>query len=181
MRIFDIKDKEVILHADGIAIPFINKLFDEVEDKTLALKYIKYVVFSGDWNSPYKAFAEDIRDEYLKDDLFGDKNFEIPNNVKVCLDEFIKFTETPSTRLLNAAEEGVDFLIREYNTLKTKQHETDKMGKPLVTAEQVGKWLGQLSGAVKSLETLKEQVIKEQVTSGGRIRGGNELNPYETR
>lgn len=180
MKLFDISEGKVVVTAEAIALPCINKLWEDTKDKSLFYKYISYIVFKVDWNSPYKAFSDDIRESYILHDVFGDKSFIVPENVLITLVEFERFIETPSTRLLKAAEEGVEFLIKEYEGLKQKQGEVDKLGKPIITAEQVGKWLGQLAGAIKSLEALREQVKNEKFSTGTKIRGGSELNYYET-
>lgn len=81
IKIFDIIDKHVVVSAEAIALPCINKLYNDTKDKSLFYKYISYIVFKTNWNSPYKAFGDDIREEHIKYDVFGDKQYIIPNNV----------------------------------------------------------------------------------------------------
>ena len=159
MNIFDFKNGKITLTSEAMAYPHINKLHKEVKNDSLFFKYIQYIVFSTKWDSGYKSFSEEERDGKIKKDVFGDSSYKIPKNVVECMEEHRKFSNTPSTRLLEAAESGVEYLIKEYNSLKDKQGKNDNNGKPLVPANDVYKWLNQIGGAVKNLEILRGIVV----------------------
>ena len=114
----------------------------------------------------------------IKKDVFGDENFKIDPKYDL-IDEFKRFSSTPSTRLLDAAEEGAEFVISEFKALKDKRGEVDRSGKPLVTADDVLKWMEKIDKALKTLEAAREAVQKEQTTSTKKVRGKSEIGMYE--
>lgn len=175
---FDIVAGKVVIDAKSLAIPPFANYYNSIKDKAYAEKIITYVVFKHRWNSPYKSYSPEDRDEIIKRDVFNDSKFELDSQAKYFETRYIELQATPLTRLLDAAEEGVEYLIRQFNSLREKENMTDNYGKPLVTANDVGRWLDRISGTVKSLDALKKQVASEQV-EGSRVRGGSEIGHYE--
>ena len=177
-KLFDIRAGKVVIDADTLAIPPFKQFWESFEDKGLAEKEITFCVFKNNWDSPYKAFDVDERWLRVLTDVFGDQSYVFSSNYDEFEKRYIEFMNTPSTRLLDGAEDGVEFLIKEYKELRNKQGKTDDYGKPLVTAEQVGKWLSQLGPAIKSLSMLRDQVRTEEKL-GLKAKGGNEINYFE--
>lgn len=174
---FDIINGKVVIDAKTLSIPPFSKYYNSTKDKAHAEKIISYVVFKHRWNTPYKAYSPEDRETVILKDIFG-------GPVVFSLEEqefeqrYIELQATPLTRLLEAAEEGVEYLIRQFNSLRDKENQTDNYGKPLVTANDVGRWLDRISGTVKSLDTLKKQVASEQI-EGTKVKGGSEIGHYE--
>ena len=174
---FDIVAGKVVIDAKTLSIPPFANYYNKVKDKAHAEKIIQYVVFKHRWNTPYKAYSPEDRDIIIQKDVFG-------GPIVFSIDEqeferrYVELQATPLTRLLEAAEEGVEYLIRQFNSLRDKEDKTDNYGKPLITANDVGRWLDRISGTVKSLDTLKKQVASEQV-EGSRVKGGSEIGHYE--
>lgn len=163
----------------AFGIPCIKELYETVNDKELFFKYVSYGILSTYYNSPYKSFAIEIRDAQLKRDIFGSESFKLPDDLVEFVEKLSKFSSTPSLRLLNAAENGLDFLIDEYNGLREKAGKVDEKGKPLVTIGDVSKWLKELEAAIKAFERVKESVMKEEITVSSKVRGQAEIGMYE--
>lgn len=179
MKLFDLIGNKLKIHVDVLALPPFQSIWDSEKDKDLAEKYIKFVVFFYKYDSPYvSGYSPEDRERVLKEDIFKDANYTIPDKVYELGKRYQELQRTPSIRLLEAAEEGIEFLINEYHSLEEKRHLTDKLGKPLVTADQVGKWLAQLGSAVKSVDMLKKQVQVEQIETG-KVRGGSSIGSFE--
>ena len=121
------------------------------------------------WDTPYKAFNKDERDEKIKLHVFKDINYKFSDKYQEFEKNFIRFMATPSSRLLDAAENGVEFLIKEYNDLFYKEN---------IDAGDVSTWMQKLGPAIKSLEQLKEQVKTEE-RLGVKAKGGSEINYFE--
>lgn len=177
MKYFDISEKRVILHNMVYGVPCIKELHDKMEDKDLFFKYVSYAIFKTHYNSPYKAYDADIREKILKKDVFKDENFKITKELEQFTEDIAKFTSTPLMRLLDAAEESVDFLIEEYKNLKMSKYEEDPRKR--TTAKDVLDWNAKLMPAVKSLATLRDEVVKEQLASSKKVRGQAEVGAYE--
>lgn len=177
---FDIVAGKVVLDKESLTIPVIANYWNKYEsNRDHAIKMIQYVVFKYRWDSPYKSYSPEDRDRIIKTDIFTDaKGFEMNEDDREFEQRYVQLQATPLTRLLEAAEEGVEYLIRQFNGLREKEDKTDSYGKPLVTANDVSKWLEKIAGTVKSLDTLKKQVASEQVT-GSKVKGGSEIGHYE--
>ena len=178
MKFFDIQNFSIILDNIIYGIPKVKQVYDELKDDKMFFKYASYAIYKTYFNSPYKAYDEEIRDSMIKKDVFGDENFKIDPKYNL-IDEFKRFSSTPSTRLLDAAEEGAEFVISEFKALKDKRGEVDRSGKPLVTADDVLKWMEKIDKALKTLEAAREAVQKEQMTSTKKVRGKSEIGMYE--
>lgn len=179
--IFDIVNGDVLISAEALAIPPFNKFWNSFKDKVQAEKEIKYAAFMHKWNTPYKAFNENEREERIINHLneyYNHKEFKFSEYYPEFEEQFIKFLDTPSTRLLNAAEQGIEFLIREYDNLKLKQGLLDDRGKPIIDADAVSRWLARLGPAIKSYDQLKEQVRTENKMVS-KARGQSEIGFFE--
>jgi hypothetical protein len=179
VKYFDIKDKTVVINNIALGIPCIKKLYEKMTDSGLFNKYVSYGIFITYFNSPHKSYSIEIRAKVLKRDLFGDENYNTAGELDSFVEELRNFSSTPSIRLLDAAEDAVDFLINEYKALRSMQGILDSKGKPIVSIGDVSKWLKELAPAVKSLETLKESVLKEEVAFSKNVRGQAEIGLYE--
>lgn len=178
MKFFDIQNFSIVLDNIIYGIPAVKNLYESLEDKDMFFKYVSYAIFKTYFNSPYKAYDDDIRDSIIKKDVFGNEKFKIESKYDLT-DELLRFTSTPSTRLLDAAEEGAEFVISEFKALKDKRGEVDRAGKPLVTADDVLKWMEKIDKALKTLEAARDAVQKEQTTLTKKVRGQSEIGLYE--
>lgn len=175
---FNIVAGKVVIDVKSLSIPPFAEYWENTKDKSYAEKVIKYAVFMYKWNTPYKAYAPEDRIVKICQDLFGNPSVTFNSEDLVFIERYRELLATPLTRLLDAAEEGVEYLIRQFNSLREKERETDNNGKPIVTAKEVYAWLEKIGNAVKSLDTLKKQVQAEQV-DGSKVKGGSEIGHYE--
>lgn len=169
IKLFDISNGKVVINADSLAIPPFKEFWESFDDKSIPEKEITYCVFMHRWDTPYKAFAKSERDDKIKQHVFKDVNYKFSEQYKKFEEEFISFVATPSSRLLDAAENGVEFLINQYNTLFMRDD---------VDAGDVTTWMQKLGPAVKSLEQLKEQVKTEE-RLGVKAKGKSEIGYFE--
>lgn len=108
MKLFDIIGNKLKIHVDALALPPFQSIWDSEKDKDLAEKYIKFVVFFYKYDSPYvSGYSPEDRERVLKEDIFKDANYTIPDKVYELGRRYQELQRTPSIRLLEAAEEGV--------------------------------------------------------------------------
>lgn len=167
--IFDIVNGKVVISAKSLAIPPFKEFWECFEDKSIPEKEISYCAFMYKWNTPYKAFDKKERPTRIKEHVFKDVNYKFSEYYTKFEKEFVQFMRTPSSRLLDAAENGIEFLIDEYNHLQQKEG---------IDAGHVSKWMMQLGPAIKSYEQLKEQVRTEEKL-GLKAKGKAEINYFE--
>lgn len=176
---FDIVGNDVVIDSDTLSIPPYSEFWINSKDKRHATNIIRYVVFKHKWNTKYSSYSEEVREKILKEDIFKDPSYELSKEELEFEKRYVEMTHTPMIRLLKAAEEGIEYLIRQYNTLKSKEHEVDRSGKPIINAKDVYLWLSKIASASASVEDLKERVKKEQTLKVKKIKGGSEIGHYE--
>ena len=179
MKYFDIVDGKVVLNADELAIPAFKKIYesDKSKDKVDSFNKISYIVFMYKWDSPYASILdEETRNKIIKEELFGNENWEPDELTKTAIDRFRQFQDTFSLQFLEDNMLGASKLMQYYRMLDW--NDIDKMGKPIYSSRDLASNLEKAGGILKSLHTLKEQVRREELELT-KIRGGNEIGSYE--
>nr|DAI23413.1 MAG TPA: hypothetical protein [Caudoviricetes sp.] len=178
MKLFDIVNGEVALSAECIAIPPFRILWDSHKDKKLAQRKIEYIIFMYKWDTVYKALSPEDRDRKVKLRVFNDENFEIDDQMKMVIEDYKELQNTINTRLLLAEEEGMEYIIRQFNSIREKENLVDNNNKPLITPDLVGKWMEKANKAVEVHTKLLKAVRSEQSTLT-KVKGGSEIGSFE--
>lgn len=177
-KIFDILNGEVVISAEGLAIPAFKSIWDADKSKSKgkATDEIKYVAYLCDtMKSPYRDFPEYEKEKVIKKDIFGDENWSPDERVKSACETYTKMHETPVTRLLRASKSAVDKLAIYLESVDFDK--LDSNGKPY-SARDVVFNLGNIGNLVKSLSTLEEAARREQLENN-KIQGGTEIGYFE--
>jgi hypothetical protein len=178
-KIFDIIDGKVQINAEELSIPVFKKIYDndKSKEKLDAFNKISYVIFMYKWDSPYAAYIDtETRNRIIKKDIFGDENWEPDQVVKEAIKRYTDFLYTFSLRFLDQNMLGAKKLMEFYELVNWE--EVDKTGKFKYSARDLASNLKEAGNILKSLESLKEQVRKEELETTN-IRGGSEINLYE--
>lgn len=167
MELFDIEGGHLVLNPTNLYIPEFRKIWDrdKTKGKHKAMDELAYIVFLCSFNSknPYNAYAHTIKEAKVRQDTIQTE----PN--KLILDGVKRYKElqkTASSKLVEAAIKAADVLADYFGEVKKED-----AGEILRNMEKLG-------GAVKTLESLKRQLEKEQLEASA-IRGGSEIGPYE--
>lgn len=177
-RLFDIVGGNVIMNPTILWIPEFKALWDrdKTKHKGNAVKEISYIVFLYSFKSPYLAYSEKDRKVKILQDYFGGKEWEPDELVKQAIKRYVDLQETATTRLLNASLRLCDKVTEYFDSIDF--NEKDKLGKPIHTLNDVVKNMKDVGPVVKSLETLKDQVLREQMDKT-IIRGGTDIGLFE--
>ena len=167
---FDIVNGKVVLSANSLAIPPFKEYFESTKDKTKATKDIEYVIWLYKMNSPYTAYDPDIRPRIVAKDVFGDEDYTPSDKVVELADRYMEFQNTPLVRLYIAAQNGLEYLIKNLSALKHGFYDEDAL--------KVSKLLKEVEPISKSFENAKARAIAEQQDSG-KVRGGGTIGLYE--
>ena len=148
---------------------------DRSSKKDKALKELAYVYHSIDYQSIYRNYHIDARDEKIKLDLFDDRDWKPDSDINAAINRYAELQTTLSMQLLNDVEQGLSKL-RDY--FRNPDFEEDENG---VAAKNFIGNVKQMGDLVKSLKGLKEEVEKELIDKmqlrGGNLIGGRELPP----
>ena len=168
----------VIMNPTILWIPEFKALWDrdKTKHKGNAVKEISYIVFLYSFKSPYLAYSEKDRKIKILQDYFDGKKWEPDELVKAAIKRYNDLQETATTRLLNASLRLCDKVTEYFDSIDF--NEKDKLGKPIHSLNDVVKNMKDVGPVVKSLETLKDQVLREQMDKT-IIRGGTDIGLFE--
>lgn len=173
MKLFDIQADKVIIHNDTLGIPCFRKLWESEIDKSKATDYISYIVFKNKHDSPYvKAFSLEDRETHLKEQLFGDPAFELPELVILCEEEYIRLTETLFVGLLKNVRNRLESISQYHRKALGDELDDDRIKVIIAGIEKLG-------ATAKSLEQLEENARKEESLLTSKVRGGAEISAFE--
>lgn len=172
MKLFDLVGDQVIIHADLLAIPPMTRIWEKYNKKNLANTYIRYIILKNHPGSPYVRSMETAAiPPKLKQALFNDANYVIPEDVLEAEKEWLALTDSLLLSLLRGTRARLERVARYQLTAEDDDLDDQKIDKIFASASKLG-------ALAKSLETLETQVRNEELTSS-KVRGGNEINPLE--
>lgn len=174
MKVLDIQNNTVIINPECLVIPQFSVIWerDKSEDKNKAFKEITWVYMMGNYNTIYRSYDSELRQEVVSEDIFGDKTYKPSKEVLSALEKYKELQSTPSLRYLEAcliAMEQTEHYLRHVN-----YDILDKMGKPKYKYTEISKGIKEASGIIDSIEKLREKVKLEQQTSAKIKAGGVE-------
>ena len=148
---------------------------DKSKDKGIALKELAFVYFTADYKSTYLSFPAEERDQAIKEDIF--KGQYVPDQAVLnAVDKYNQLQKTPSMRLIKAAQNTLEELIKYFNSVNFT--ERDKRGQPVYKVTDVTKAMGDTAKVAESLAKLDEKIRKE-LQENTRARGGEESGAFE--
>jgi hypothetical protein len=177
-RLFDIVGGNVIMNPTILWMPEFKILWDrdKSKHKATAVKEISYIVFLYSFKSPYLAYSERDRKVKILQDYFDGQEWKPDKEVEAAIKRYNDLQETATTRLLNASLRLCDKVTEYFDSIDF--NEKDRMGKPIHTLNDVVKNMKDVGPVVKSLESLKDQVLREQMDKS-IIRGGTDIGLFE--
>jgi hypothetical protein len=178
-KLFDIIEGKVVLNANELSIPTFKKIYesDKSKDKKDSFNKISYIIFMYKWDSPYMSYIdEEVRDKIVKRDVFGKEDYKLDDLIMQAIQRYRDFQHTFSLQFLEQNVEGAKKLMNFYKRIDWD--EVDKSGKPIYSSRDLAANLEKAGGILKSLESLKEQVRREELETS-RVKGGNVVDLYE--
>lgn len=175
MKLFDIQGDKVIIHNETLGLPCFRKLWESEKDRSKATDYISYIVFQHKYDSPYvKAYDTESRAKHLKKRYFDDENFELPENVKQCEEEYVRLSHTLFIGLLKNIQSRLETVSQFYeNSIRDiPMWDDDTINKFFSSIEKVGK-------IAVSLDAVEDKIRKDEMSSNSRVVGGSEINAFE--
>ena len=178
MGLFDLKEGQIVLHPDSLALPPFKRIWnrDKGKGKEKATKEIAYIYYVTDFKSPYSIYPEDRRKTLVAEDFMKDIKYKPDKDVIEAIGFYKKLRETTSMYVLEKAKSAVYKLADYFDNIDFK--ETDEVGRPIYSAKDVSANLEKVGKIVESLDKLEEKVRKEIKTTEN-IRGGGEIGDYE--
>lgn len=163
---------KAVPHPATTQIEEFERLLEETENPVRHLAYI-YHMYNPE--SDYSGYSDDLREEEVKNDLYGDKDWEPGDVVLEAERKYQEITETPEQKLLRKAVNSVYKLMDYLDEFDPT--ERDENGKLVWKTKDYIRNMEKLNSVVDSLEELRERVNKGE-DAGGDIRGGVELNEF---
>tara|TARA_R110000744_G_scaffold37336_2_gene85632 strand:- start:108 stop:647 length:540 start_codon:yes stop_codon:yes gene_type:complete len=178
MALFDLKNGNIVLNPESLALPGFREIWkkDKTKGKDKATREISYVYFMCDYMSPYAVYPNTRRKDVIIKDYIQDEEWKETEDVKLAMERYLDFQETHTMRLMRAAKGASDKLAGYFETIDFLK--VDDNGKPIYTAKDVAVNLEKVGNIVDSLDKLETR-IKKEVRTDSRVRGGGEIGMYE--
>lgn len=169
---FDIKGGKVTIHKSALGIPCFRNIWENEKDKSLADKYISYVVLNNHPDSPYVSSMEsDKRRRIIAKELFSDENWTPSKEVTYAEEMYIEFLDTLILKMLRALRNRIESMSSYLAKMASEDMDLKMMKDILDIASKMEK-------AVKSITLLEKQVRKDEMESS-RVQGGSDISHYE--
>ena len=176
--VFDIVGDKITVTAETLSVPEFKALWDrdKSKDKSQALNELKYVTFLCDMSmsNPYRGYSEVDKESILRADMFNE-NWVPDSLVHKAIEKFDQLQVSTNSRMLKGAKKAADQLAKYFETIDFTK--VDANGKAY-SAKDLASNLKDVGSIIKSLSSLEEQVLREQLDSS-RIRGGSEIGEFE--
>tara|TARA_R100001163_G_C5046236_1_gene183530 strand:- start:222 stop:761 length:540 start_codon:yes stop_codon:yes gene_type:complete len=178
MALFDLKNGNIVLNPDSLAIPAFKKIWDKdkTKNKEKATREISFVYFMCDYHSPYAVYPVHKKRDTIVKDFMRDETWKESPEILEAVEAYTNFQETHTMRLMKAAKGAADKLAGYFEAVDFLK--TDDNGKPIFTAKDVAYNLEKVGSIVDSLDKLETR-IKKEVKTESRVRGGGEIGMYE--
>lgn len=172
MKLFDIIGDKIVVHANMWALPPFKKFYESTEDKAHADDVASFIILCDYWNSPYvKSMSIEDREKVLKKQKFGKQDYKLSVTEQVCRDEFNRLMNTRNLKMLNAMRNKIDTISSYYEESLGEELDEKKIQVLLAGMEKV-------KGTFQTIDFL-EKAVKAEELETVKVRGNNEINPYE--
>ena len=181
MRLFNLKERNVIISPEALLIPEFQDIWkrDKAKNKLKAMRELSYVYFICDYKSPYRASLTLNRLEAtVAKDFMKDESYTPDSKISAAIDKYKELQVTPSMRLLDASLKTVHNLIDYLQNVDLQ--ERDKNDRPIYKPSDVTNSLSKIGAIVESLSKVRESVEKEmseQASLRGQRKKGNREDP----
>ena len=170
MELLTVSDKKVIPSAYTLLI----KEFAAVAKRKQGNKELAYIYHLCDHNSPFAAYAHDIREAEVASSIFG-IDWNADKTVLAACDKYNELSETTAVKLLKAARSAVGKLKTYLEVINLT--EVDDNGRLVYNAKDLVANLSKMADVVDGLSKLEAQVKKDEQTKSSN-RGGVVVNNY---
>lgn len=168
MKIFDLKDNEIIVSPEILTIEIFHDIWtdDKSKTKNKALNDFKYIYHLCDFNSPYNNYSEEKRKESIKEEVLGNKGYIPSEKVEQGCKVYKALKETPIERLFYSVKDKIEEISYYLNNTEL----TDDTIAPVL------KIFDSISKTVSQYKSLEDAVKSEKNTTGNKVRGDKQVN-----
>lgn len=176
MSIYDVTDGVITIKPEVLNLPGFKEIWGYYKDKGEAYKWLTYVYYISDFNSPYNIYSPEERTKIINDEFLKDKDYKTTELIEVAIAKYKQLTRTPSMSFLEACLSAMKKLEDYFSHVDYTI--MDDSGKPVYTATSVMKNLGDVGKVIESINKVQEKVQRE-VQNSDSIRGGGDMGKYE--
>lgn len=172
IKLFEVTEGKVKVLSETLLIPEFNDIYVKY-GKDKAGKYFSFIYFLCDFKSPYTTYESTIIEDKVKQDFIPD--LEITPEVKVAIDRYREFQDTPSMRLLKASKRACEEMRKFLENIDL--NERTKAGTPVYKPADISKALVDVPKIQQSLNMLEESVMREHMQ--GKTRADKYISSRE--
>lgn len=173
MKVLEIVNNNLTIHAECLAIPEFKKLWDSDKSKNKldAINALRYVYFTADYKSLYNTFDPITREKMLKKDCFGNEDQVISEDILEAINKYIQLQETPLLKYLKSAMNALNKMEEYFSKIDFDKE--DSKGNAKYKPREISACLKDAPTIAASIEKTIEKVEKEQSTNNAsKFKGG---------
>jgi hypothetical protein len=172
MKLFDITGGQITIHADMLGLPPFKKVWEVDKDKEHAINLISYIVLMWYYKSPYvQQLDPETREKKLKGIYFGDENYSLTIDEKICESDYKDLIYTRNLKMLDSMRNKIDTISQYYEDSLSEELDERKIKDLLAGMEKV-------KATFQTLDFL-EKAVKAEEYDSVKVRGDSKINPYE--
>lgn len=166
MNLFDLSGSDVTIHADMLAVPEFESIWNKYEDKHIAKSIIKYIILNNYPLSPYvRSYLEKDRIQVLEDRLLRSITYD-KTELTDAEEAFLSLFNTLSMKALRYMRNTLDKLI------------SDELMNSSISIRDAIELQPKLEKAIDSIKRL-EDIVRMELSSKSKIKGGYKLGILE--
>jgi len=172
--LLSLNNEALNISPEALVVVEFNRIWkkDKSKEKNHALKELAYIYHTTDYQSIYRNYHPDMREEKIKLDIFGDRKWSPDVDIIKAQDKYRELQTTLSMEILNDIEFGLDKLRMYFRNAEFEDDENGAAAKNFIANVKA---MGDL---IKGIKSLREEVEKE-LTDQMQLRGGSQIGRRE--
>ena len=183
MKLFEIdKNYNVIPSEEAYMLKPFSAILkrDKTKSKTRALAELAFIYFYCDIRSDYLIEDESTRVESITSTLTGlPKNWKIDQLVQDGIDFYNDRSKTITQVLYEKSVDSARAIGEFLGKTEALLDEVDQSGKPIYKVADITRGLKDVKTIMQDLKAAEEEVIKEQKSTAGKMKGSREMGAFE--
>lgn len=180
MELFRLENGLAVLDNPGVSMVKEFKAVirrDLHRDKRRAFQELAYVYMMCDHRSPFFNESPNKRSDAVKKELRLEKDWEPDDLVLQAMAKYELLMETPVIRLLKKARASLEKMEVYFEKVNFEDR-NEKTNALIFTPKELMGAIADIADAHEGLDKL-EELIKKQMVSRSRVRGGGEIGAFE--
>jgi hypothetical protein len=137
-NLIELNNNALTINPEALVIKEFQNIWkrDKTKTKTKALKELAYVYHRSDYQSVYRNYHPDFREDKIRLDIFEDKTWTPDTTIILACDKYKQLQTTLSMEILDDAETGLNTLRSYFRDFKPDDDDNGTQAKNFIANEE---------------------------------------------